>query len=69
MRCGGRGGGCVRDERRVICVMLRLLIGGVDDCRDAWHQLLRSAARSVVNTSAKDGMGYEWAHVVKSVRP
>ena len=59
----------IGDQRRVMWVILRLLFGGVDDCRDAWHQLLRSAARSVVNTSAKDGMGYEWAHVVKSVRP
>ena len=41
----------------MIWVMLRLLFGGVVDCRDAWHQLLRSAARSVVNTGSKDRDG------------
>ena len=47
----------IGDQRRVICVMLRLIFGSVVDCRDAWHQLLRCAARSVVNTGSKDRNG------------
>ena len=58
----------IGDQRRVICVMLRLIFGSVVDCRDAWHQLLRCAARSVVNTGSKDrGMGY--GGLVRYVRP
>eukprot|EP00964_Phaeocystis_antarctica_P068647 scaffold41600_cov82-Phaeocystis_antarctica.AAC.4 len=48
VRCGGGGGGCARDERRLMWVMVRLLFGSVVDCLDAW-QLLRSAAKSAVN--------------------
>ena len=59
-RCGAEAGvedAYRREQWRVIWVMLRLLFGGVVDCRDAWHQLLRSAARSVVNTGSKDRDG------------
>ena len=43
--------------------MMRLLFGGVIDCRDAW-QPLRGAAKSAVNRLSEYGwgkMGYGWA--------